>query len=211
MRALQAILVAVSLACVAGAALADTPPVRLIVDAAQARGAGYMLRPGIIATNAHVVRGMRIGEIVFVRLAPDGPDAPSRLIARSATLDLALLEAPPQIERRMRASGADRPFGALAGRVIDEQTIEGIGPGLVVEGTQARPGHSGSPVFDMSGRFVGMLSAVRSISAAADVASAFEPVGRSRQETQAFVLSAAAVRAEAALLLDGPARRAPIR
>jgi len=134
-------------------------------------GAGTIWHPdGLILTNAHVVQ-LHSPKVTL----PDGRTAPARVLAHDKVLDLAALRVDaadlPTIElgdsqglqpgEWVLALG--HPWGvagaATAGVVI------GMGPPpemampgreLIHVGLHLRPGHSGGPLVDTSGRLVGI-------------------------------------------------------
>jgi len=134
-------------------------------------GAGTIWHPdGLILTNAHVVQ-LHSPKVTL----PDGRTAPARVLAHDKVLDLAALRVDaadlPTIElgdsqglqpgEWVLALG--HPWGvagaATAGGVI------GMGPPpemampgreLIHVGLHLRPGHSGGPLVDTSGRLVGI-------------------------------------------------------
>jgi len=134
-------------------------------------GAGTIWHPdGLILTNAHVVR-LRSPKVTL----PDGRTRPARVLAHDKVLDLAALRVDaahlPTIElgesRGLQPGewvlALGHPWGvtgaATAGVII------GMGPPpempmpgceLLHVGLHLRPGHSGGPLVDTSGRLVGI-------------------------------------------------------
>jgi S1-C subfamily serine protease len=134
-------------------------------------GAGTIWHPdGLIITNAHVIgrRGLK------VTLA-DGRTLPARLLAHDADLDLAALSVEatelPTIElgRSKRllpgqwVMALGHPWGVP--NAVTAGVVIGLGPhpegimpqrNLIQVNLPLRPGHSGGPLVDASGRLVGI-------------------------------------------------------
>jgi S1-C subfamily serine protease len=132
-------------------------------------GSGFVVGPGRVLTNAHVVRG---ADAVVVR-SRDGTRRPARVVlydpaADAAVLDVAGLEARALPTAGPAGRGTDawvagHPSGGplrvvkatvlrtLDGRRADQQTY--------VLRTVVRPGNSGGPLFDRRGRVLGLVFA----------------------------------------------------
>lgn len=132
---------------------------------------------GLILTNSHVARSRRL----WVTL-PDGRRAAARLLARSRDLDLAALSvelsdlsvielgdsAALQPGHWVMAFG--HPWGvagaATAGVVIGQGAVlpdrPAFGRDWLAVGLHYRPGHSGGPLVDSSGRLVGINTVMAS-------------------------------------------------
>ncbi len=137
-------------------------------------GAGLILHPeGLVLTNAHVVRSRNL-EVTL----PDGESLPAHVLAHDRSLDLAALsvegaDLPAMeigdsrgLEPGQWVLALGHPWG-VAGAVTAGAVI-GVGanlPGMprmnagtewVAVGLHLRPGHSGGPLVDGSGRLVGV-------------------------------------------------------
>jgi len=134
-------------------------------------GSGWVVRPGEVLTNAHVVAGE---QDTTVEVGGDPPGLPAQAVAFDPTDDLAVLRVPelplPALSLAASPTAGDAgailgypengPFDAQPGRIGQTQTVitqnaYGEGPvsrlltplrGLV------RPGNSGGPLVDSSGR-----------------------------------------------------------
>ncbi|HEY3766058.1 MAG TPA: CvpA family protein [Gaiellales bacterium] len=141
------------------------------------QGSGWVIRPGIVVTNAHVVAGEHDAEVEV----PNGPTLTGTPIAVDAGNDVALLRVPglPAPPLRMSArppSGAaavligypeNGPLTAVAGRAGGP--ITALAPNAYGQHIHARSvvplrgvlrhGDSGGPVVNRSGQVVAMMFA----------------------------------------------------
>jgi len=135
-------------------------------------GAGTIWHPdGLILTNSHVARSRKLRITL-----PDGRRSAAHLLARSRDLDLAALSVDlsdlPAIELGDSAAlhpghwvmAFGHPWGvegaATAGVVIGQGAelpeTPNFGRDWLAVGLHYRPGHSGGPLVDSSGRLVGI-------------------------------------------------------
>ncbi len=190
-------------AVVPGAARAAAGSIVKITGAAPScerslEGSGFVYAPSRVMTNAHVVAGVR-DPVVQV---PRGPNLPARVVVYDPDRDVAVL-AVPGLDRPAlaftgpAAPGApavvagypeDGPFSAVAARIAGRGEISG--PNIYQTGdvtrevytvrAQVRPGNSGGPLLDASGRVDGVVFAASVV-----------------QKDVGFALTAAEVRADA--------------
>lgn len=174
-------------------------------------GSAFLIDARLGVTNAHVLRGLRPGDGARLLIA-GREEAVARVIAISRRMDLALIEVPdgllpvvpegpPGIAAGARVMAAGVDAGGpgwpgerreARGSVISAWSdIPAYGPGLVLLLPDARPGFSGGPLLDGSGRLVGMVTALR------------PGQGGRAGRTEAFALRAAEMRAEVARLVGG--------
>lgn len=184
-------------------------------------GSAFAIADGVAVTNRHVVKGLLPGG--RVRLLASGPGhavLPGKVLALSPRMDLAVLSIPPGVLPVMPAE----PAGAVRGLVVvaagvdaregpggpryeargvvtdAEAEIAAFGPGLVLRLPEGRPGFSGGPLLDGTGRLVGMVTALRAGSGAITPASG-GGLAVAAPETEAYALRAGAIRAEVSRLL----------
>jgi S1-C subfamily serine protease len=134
------------------------------------QGSGWVVRPGLVATNAHVIAGHRGTRV----LVPNGQDLSAQPVYVDVTNDIALLRVSGLEAASLRTRAeADRPLPvallgyprngpltATAGTAGEPRTV--LSPDAYGRGTHARvvvplrgavqPGESGGPVVDRRGR-----------------------------------------------------------
>jgi S1-C subfamily serine protease len=134
------------------------------------QGSGWVVRPGIVATNAHVVAGEDGAEVEV----PGGPTLPGTPIAVDPANDVALLRVPglhtPPLPVATRSPSGDAvvligypengPLTATPGRIgrtsiVASEDAYGHGPvlrGITALSGAVRHGDSGAPAVDARGR-----------------------------------------------------------
>jgi S1-C subfamily serine protease len=139
------------------------------------QGSGWVVRTGLVATNAHVIAGHDSTRV----LAPNGESRSARAVYVDATNDIALLRVRGLTAGRLATSSRDDrsqpvallgyprngPLTATAGTAGESRTVlspdaygRGTRPRVVVPLRGAvRPGESGGPVVDRRGRVVAMI------------------------------------------------------
>jgi len=141
-------------------------------------GTGFVVAPGRVVTNAHVVAGMSEPQ---VQAGGAGRWLPGRVVVFDAARDLAVLDV-PDLPARPLALGADRvrgddvvvagfplngPYVLSPGRVRDVlpalgediYAAEAVTRQVYSLHADVRPGNSGGPVLDPSGAVVGVVFA----------------------------------------------------
>lgn len=141
-------------------------------------GSGFVVAPGLVVTNAHVVAGSSRTTVV----RPDGRRLRARVTAFDPARDLALLEIPELGQGALRLAEGQvgdtvgvfgHPGGQAAVRVAPaaiRQQVGAVGPDLYELGLTRRrvhvlaadlaPGDSGAPVVDSRGQVVGVAFAI---------------------------------------------------
>jgi S1-C subfamily serine protease len=140
-------------------------------------GTGWVVEPGVVVTNAHVVAG----EPETVLQRPDGSEVDATLVAFDPERDLAVLSSPdlglaalPVGDSAIDQRGA--VFGHPGGGPLElspfvtRQRIDAVGtdiygdPGterdVLVLASALAPGDSGSPLVDTAGQVVGVAFAI---------------------------------------------------
>jgi S1-C subfamily serine protease len=158
-----------------------------LIDTPKSKGSGWLIEPGLILTNQHLVAGL---SRVIVRQSADPPFS-AEIVATDSLRDIALLEfdpaeaqLPPQTEplplghisndniaqalmalgysgARLNRNGTVGPAAANIGALsqVADFGPRSFGRNLVMD-TPVDPGDSGGPVLDASGEVVGMTRAV---------------------------------------------------
>jgi S1-C subfamily serine protease len=141
-------------------------------------GSGWVVSPGRVVTNAHVVAGMRT---VTLRIKGTGPSYEGRVVLFDPERDLAVVAAPelpaepldlgPELDRGSGGVVAgfplDGPYRLDAARVRDVVQARGSDiygtPGTSREVyslyARVRPGNSGGPLLSTTGDVVGVIFA----------------------------------------------------
>lgn len=164
-----------------GVRLAAAGTVRILGNACGlgVEGSGWIVAPGVVVTNAHVVAGTD-GDVV-VRSNDDAAGVAGRALAFDSDNDLAVLAAPGLPGRVLDAVSSAKPgtagailgfprngpFDARAARVGTTQTVitqDAYGLGRVRRAITPirgllRPGNSGGPVVDARGRVLATVFA----------------------------------------------------
>jgi S1-C subfamily serine protease len=139
------------------------------------QGSGWVVRPGLVATNAHVIAGHDSTQV----LAPNGEARTAQAVHVDATNDIALLRVGDLGTESLATSSRDErsqpvallgyprngPLTATAGTAGAPRTV--LSPDAYGRGTRPRvvvplrggvqPGESGGPVVDRRGRVVAMI------------------------------------------------------
>jgi S1-C subfamily serine protease len=166
---------------IAARALPSVVSVQVRSGARQASGSGFVVEPGVIVTNAHVVQSRSAD--VQVRLS-SGVALDAEVVGLSAEDDLAVLRvrlprgvdplpladasSPPSVGDEVIAVGS--PLG-LAGTVTagivsatDRQVQLGSTRASAVQtDASINPGNSGGPLIDRLGRVIGVNTSIASI------------------------------------------------
>ncbi|HUA52937.1 MAG TPA: trypsin-like peptidase domain-containing protein [Candidatus Sulfotelmatobacter sp.] len=152
---------------------AESPPVRREM---LSLGSGFVIDPaGWIVTNQHVVAG---GSRIRVTLS-DGSMLAGRLVGQDARMDLALVKVEPRRPLRAVAWGSSdgvrpgdwvmtigNPFGlvnSVAAGIVsgrDRDLHSGPEDDYIQTDAAMNTGSSGGPMFDMSGRVIGIDTAI---------------------------------------------------
>lgn len=145
-------------------------------ERARGFGSGFVVAPGLVVTNAHVVRSAASLTLTF----SDGFSAGGRLVAADPSRDLALLEAPDH--GRPIAMGDSRsvrvgeivlaigsPLGlfehsvtmgviSATGRTVRAEEL--VLEDLIQTDAAINPGNSGGPLVNLEGQAIGVATAI---------------------------------------------------
>jgi len=140
-------------------------------------GSGFVAQEGIVVTNAHVVAGEDVTEVI----RPDGSRASASVLVFDPDRDLAVLAvpdvgAPPLPIGDIEVGGTGAVFGYPGGGPLDispfavREEVEALGRDLygrrdtrrqvLVLASELAPGDSGAPVVDPGGNVVGVAFAI---------------------------------------------------
>lgn len=167
----------------AAAVVAAGPGVIRLTGEAEAcgrsqEGSGFVVAPGRVLTNAHVVAGMSVPR---VQPGGEGPLLPGRVVVFDPARDLAVVDV-PGLRAPVLPLGTDRvrgddvvvagfplngPYVLSPGRVRD--VLAAVGEDIYASAevtrsvyslnAEVRPGNSGGPVLDVTGSVVGVVFA----------------------------------------------------
>ncbi len=172
----------VSLAGAPGVA-ADQPSILKIYGTAPScdrmiEGTGFVIAPGMLVTNAHVVAGTNKVQVQL----PDGDDTTAKVMLYDPEIDVAVLSAPgvkakpltlaptpasPGADAVVLGYPLDGPFNVQPSRIRDQEPISGhdiYGNGTVnrqiysIRGL-VRSGNSGGPLINPDGTVLGIVFA----------------------------------------------------
>jgi S1-C subfamily serine protease/thioredoxin-related protein len=139
-------------------------------------GSGFVVAPGYIMTNHHVIEG---AGTPFVRIAGRAEPAPAKIIAVDKKLDIALLHvSDPQLAslaplsvntqevwRGTSVAVIGYPLGDDIGSDVKLTTgivsalPNDVNDGMMLVNCTVNPGNSGGPLCDGNGRVIGMVTA----------------------------------------------------
>jgi S1-C subfamily serine protease len=149
--------------------IAASTPAVVLIETDSARGSGFFVRPDVLVSNAHVVKGSTWVKLKF----SDGKAGSATVIAVAESVDLALLRPAAGSEgttllelssvARVRPGQEVVAIGSALG-VLQNTVTRGIVSALRFDGgvmllqTDAaiNPGNSGGPLLDRAGHVVGV-------------------------------------------------------
>lgn len=140
-------------------------------------GSGFVVEPGVVVTNAHVVAGEDVTEVI----RPDGSRAEADVVLFDPDRDIAVLSVPEVGARPLpigaiEAGGTGAVFGYPGGGPLEispfavQEEVEAVGRDLydrrdtrrqvLILASALAPGDSGAAVIDPSGSVVGVAFAI---------------------------------------------------
>jgi S1-C subfamily serine protease len=145
-------------------------PAVVSIDAGNARGTGFFVRPDIVVTNEHVISGQS-----SVQLYASGAKYTARVVSASVAIDLAVLQVySPNPQQRVLSLGSTtnvRPgqeviaignaLGAFSNTVtrgIVSAIRKTDSVTLIQTDAAINPGNSGGPLLDRNGTVIGINS-----------------------------------------------------
>jgi S1-C subfamily serine protease len=143
-------------------------------------GSGFVVSPGHVLTNAHVVAGVPAGDLSVVDAA--GVTLPAHVVTFDPRVDLAILDVPGLTAAPLRFATADADKGdnaviagfpldgqflAVAARIADESSAGGpdfyhsanVTRDIYTVRAQVEPGNSGGPLLAPNGAVYGVVFA----------------------------------------------------
>ena len=151
--------------------IAASTPAVVLIETDSMRGSGFFVRPDVLVSNAHVVKGSTTVKLTF----SDGRKGSAQVIAVAESVDLAILRPAPGSEGRtileLSSVARVRPgqeviaIGSALG-VLQNTVTRGIvsalrndgGVMLIQTDAAINPGNSGGPLLDHTGHVVGVNS-----------------------------------------------------
>jgi S1-C subfamily serine protease len=146
-------------------------PSVVFISTADGFGSGFFVEPGLVLTNAHVVRDVRTATVVIA----DGRKVEGRVAEKAAEdIDLALVRVPvTDVEPLPLDEGRELRVGSWVGSVGHGRGgiwsfVTGMVSNIYPAGSQRsifqtqiplNPGSSGGPIIDRRGRVVGVVTA----------------------------------------------------
>ncbi len=174
---------------VAAAVLPSVVQIRVVTTSGSGTGSGFVLTPdGLIATNNHVVADATAGDITVYFF--DGTKSKARVIGTSPSYDLAVIKVDdhpnlkPVVTGNSDALRIGDPViaigsplglsGTVTTGIISSKdrpvTTGGNGENSYISALQTdaaiNPGNSGGPLVDLTGRVVGVNSAIATLGSA---------------------------------------------
>jgi len=171
---------------VAAAVLPSVVQIRVVTSEGSGTGSGFVLTPaGLIATNNHVVAGATAGDITVYFF--DGSKSKAHVIGTSPSYDLAVIKVDDHPNLKPVVTGDSDALrigdpviaigsplglsGTVTTGIISSKdrpvTTGGNGESSYISALQTdaaiNPGNSGGPLVDLSGRVVGVNSAIATL------------------------------------------------